>query len=181
MKDIECPACGKMIPADSKFCDQCGVELLECIKCGALGTDPFCAECGSPMVARKGDKSSEKKDDQDNNGNNGDTDELNKTIGGRRKKIVLKSRIEGVTLVPEDEGIIGRVEGPYARNLSGFILISRRHGKFVKRGRDWYIVDLGSTNGTYVNDEEVSSDTPVKLKVGDVVDIGTFIFDVKEI
>ncbi len=86
-----------------------------------------------------------------------------------------------MTLVPEDEGIIGRGEGPYSRNLSGFDLISRRHGKFVRRGRDWYIVDFGSTNGTYVNDEEVPTDTPVKIKVGDVVDIGTFIFDVKEI
>ncbi len=181
MKDIECPACGKMIPDDSKFCDQCGVELLECIKCGALGTDSYCEECGSPMVARKGDKVTVKKVEEDPKKGNDDNDDGNTTIGGRRKKIVLKSRIEGVTLTPEDEAIIGRGEGPYSRNLSGFGLISRRHGKFVRRGRDWYIVDFGSTNGTYVNDEEVPTDTPVKLKVGDVVDIGTFIFDVKEI
>ncbi len=180
MKDIECPACGKMIPDDSKFCDQCGVELLECINCGALGTDPYCAECGRPMVARKGDKAV-KIEDEEIDKKKDDEDDGNKTIGGRRKKTVLKSRIEGVTLVPEDEGIIGRGEGPYSRNLSGFDLISRRHGKFVRRGRDWYIVDFGSTNGTYVNDEEVPTDTPVKIKVGDVVDIGTFIFDVKEI
>ena len=52
--------------------------------------------------------------------------------------------------------------------------------QFIKRGRDWYIVDLGSTNGTLVNDLELTPDNPVKLSIGDVVDIGTYIFDVIE-
>ena len=52
MKEIECPSCGELIPDDSKYCDQCGIELLECVNCGTLGTDDFCSECGNPMVSR---------------------------------------------------------------------------------------------------------------------------------
>ena len=25
---MECPACGEMIPDDSRYCDQCGAELM---------------------------------------------------------------------------------------------------------------------------------------------------------
>ena len=157
MKEIECPSCGQMIPDDSRFCDMCGVELLECINCGTLGTDNFCPECGKPMVARQGTT-----DSDDDSG----------------KQLILKSRNGNITLQPEPDAIIGRNDSPYASALSEMNLISRRHGEFVRRGHEWYIVDFGSTNGTYVNNREVLPNTPVKIVPGDVVDIGTYIFDV---
>lgn len=46
---IECPNCGATIPADSKFCAECGTELAKaCAKCGAPmeAGAKFCAECG---------------------------------------------------------------------------------------------------------------------------------------
>lgn len=180
MKEIECPACGAMIPADSKYCDMCGAELLECVKCGTLGTDMFCPECGGPMVARK-PESSEKPASApprpETDGDDGGT-----TIGrpAARKDIILKARKGGFVLRPQDDAVIGRKDSPYADVLADCDLISRRHGKFIKRGRDWYIMDFGSTNGTYVNDREAVPDTPVKIGPGDVVDIGTYLFDVIE-
>ncbi len=174
MNQIECPACGEMIPEDSKYCDQCGVELLECVNCKTIGCDPFCPECGKPMVSRKLDKDSSKDKKQEDN-KNGDT-----TIGKSQSNIVLKSRIGDTIIKPEPEAIIGRQDSPYASLLTPMTLISRRHGKFVKRGGRWFIIDFGSTNGTYVNDKEVPANTPVAFAPGDAVDIGTYVFDVIE-
>lgn len=183
MNEIECPSCGELIPDDSKYCDQCGVELLECVNCGTLGTDDFCAECGNPMISRSNNgKKSEAtikppKEVKDNK-NDGNT-----TIGGPdrgRKNLILKSRKGNFILRPEHEAIIGRMNSPYEHLLADLNLISRKHGKFVKQGRDWYIVDFGSTNGTLVNDVELKPDIPMKFNAGDVVDIGTYIFDVIE-
>lgn len=47
--------------------------------------------------------------------------------------------------------------------------VSRRHCRAEKRNGQWYIVDLDSTNGTYVNDEQV---TELALRRGDQVKIG---------
>jgi len=52
--------------------------------------------------------------------------------------------------------------------------VSRRHAQFVQRGIPWLIVDEGSTNGTYCNDEQISRE--VVLKNGDRVKIGPTIF-----
>lgn len=183
MKVIECPSCGELTPDDGKYCDQCGVELLECVNCGTLGTDDFCSECGKPMVSR-GMKSEKKpntaiKPPQATQ----DKKDGGVTVGGpdrSRKNLVLKARQGNFILRPEHEAIIGRKDSPYEQFLVDLNLISRRHGKFVKQGRDWYIVDLGSTNGTLVNDVELQPNVPMKFQAGDVVDIGTYIFDVLE-
>jgi two-component system, cell cycle response regulator len=47
--------------------------------------------------------------------------------------------------------------------------VSRRHARFVKDGESWVIEDLGSTNGTYVNDERVEKR---QLRDGDIVRFG---------
>ena len=54
--------------------------------------------------------------------------------------------------------------------------VSREHTRIRKEGRRWFVDDLGSTNGTYLNGERVTSSLSLldgdTLKVGDV----TFIF-----
>lgn len=51
--------------------------------------------------------------------------------------------------------------------------VSRKHCRIERRGGDWFIVDLGSTNGTYVNDEQVRTH---RLNRGDHVKVGDTIF-----
>lgn len=181
MKELECPACGAMTPDDSKYCDQCGAELLECVNCGALGTDDFCSECGKPMVSRGNSKGKTVPEDPPKQEEPKENEiDVNTTIGKVKKSLILKARSGNFILRPEHEAIIGRSNSPYEHLLSDCNLISRKHGKFVKQGRDWFIVDLGSTNGTLVNDVELEPGTPMKFQAGDVVDIGTYIFDVIE-
>jgi diguanylate cyclase (GGDEF)-like protein len=47
--------------------------------------------------------------------------------------------------------------------------VSRRHARLVRHGEDWWVEDLGSTNGTFVNDDPVGRR---KLDDGDIVRFG---------
>jgi uncharacterized protein (TIGR02996 family) len=51
--------------------------------------------------------------------------------------------------------------------------ISRRHARLERRGDHWWVIDIGSTNGTYVNDEQVQE---ARLRDGDRLKIGATIF-----
>jgi pSer/pThr/pTyr-binding forkhead associated (FHA) protein len=46
---------------------------------------------------------------------------------------------------------------------------SRRHAEIVISMGQVTLVDLGSTNGSYVNDSKLSPNTPVAVKVGDII------------
>ena len=50
---INCPSCGKAIPAGSKFCSDCGTRIVtNCPQCGKKvepGTR-FCPECGTKLI-----------------------------------------------------------------------------------------------------------------------------------
>jgi pSer/pThr/pTyr-binding forkhead associated (FHA) protein len=48
--------------------------------------------------------------------------------------------------------------------------ISRRHARVFRHNDRWYVADLDSMNGTFVNGERI--DEPVKLREGDEVRIG---------
>ncbi len=52
--------------------------------------------------------------------------------------------------------------------------VSRRHAHFDQRGSGWWCVDDGSTNGSYVNDEQVMRER--RLENGDRIKIGPTIF-----
>jgi diguanylate cyclase (GGDEF)-like protein len=53
---------------------------------------------------------------------------------------------------------------------------SRRHARVEKTSEQTLLVDLGSTNGTYLNDNRIPPDMPVRLAEGDRVKIGRSIF-----
>ncbi len=50
--------------------------------------------------------------------------------------------------------------------------ISRRHASIRRQGEDWFIQDLGSSNGTVLNGERLGAD-PAPLQSGDRVELGT--------
>ncbi len=52
--------------------------------------------------------------------------------------------------------------------------VSRRHARLVQREDKVFLQDLGSTNGTFLNDEEVKGEVP--LRSGDLVKVGGAIF-----
>jgi diguanylate cyclase (GGDEF)-like protein len=58
--------------------------------------------------------------------------------------------------------------------------ISRTHCRITRRKGSLYVRDLGSTNGTYVNDELAPSDDDVRLRHGDHLNLGGVIFKLLE-
>ena len=51
--------------------------------------------------------------------------------------------------------------------------VSRRHAKIIKTGGDYHVLEeVGTVNGTYVNDQRIPTGVPVTLHNGDLVKIG---------
>ncbi|MBP5261119.1 MAG: SPFH domain-containing protein [Clostridiales bacterium] len=58
--NIQCPSCGNTLPANAKFCLECGTKIVSpaadeiiCPSCGAkTPKGKFCLECGAPMIRK---------------------------------------------------------------------------------------------------------------------------------
>lgn len=85
---------------------------------------------------------------------------------------------------PKDEVLVGRAAprgsvvpdidlSMYGGSSAG---VSRQHACLRRKDDGWIIEDLGSTNGTYVNDKPVPSSRPAPLKDGDSVRCGQLVF-----
>ncbi|MEJ5309637.1 MAG: FHA domain-containing serine/threonine-protein kinase [Anaerolineae bacterium] len=86
-----------------------------------------------------------------------------------------------------DEVVVGRTDPmlpqppdvdlqPYGGGSAG---VSRHHARFLRRPEGWFLQDLQSTNGTYLNEVRLLPHRPVRLNSGDLVRFGqlTLIFE----
>lgn len=71
-----------------------------------------------------------------------------------------------------DKAVIGRLTGSEVEIQDPGA--SRKHAEIHRRGEDFVVVDLGSTNGTLVNDSPVSEQT---LEDGDRITIGRTVLE----
>jgi hypothetical protein len=55
--------------------------------------------------------------------------------------------------------------------------ISQQHARIFGRNGSWYIEDLGSTNGTFVNDQKLAA--PAMIQGGDRIRVGTTTLEVR--
>jgi pSer/pThr/pTyr-binding forkhead associated (FHA) protein len=74
-------------------------------------------------------------------------------------RITLSARADDSTLVLNDD---------YA---------STRHARLSQRGSEWYVEDLGSTNGTYLDRAKVT--TAVRVPIGTPVSIGKTVIELR--
>jgi pSer/pThr/pTyr-binding forkhead associated (FHA) protein len=54
-------------------------------------------------------------------------------------------------------------------------LVSRQHARLQQSPQGWMLTDLGSTNGTFVNERQISAGEATPLKPGDRITIGNTI------
>src|SRR6186997_2596850 len=76
----------------------------------------------------------------------------------------------------KSEITIGRVQGNDVILPKGNV--SKRHSRIVLKDGRFIVVDLKSTNGTYVNGRKITS--PLVVKPGDKIYIGDFILSVEQ-
>lgn len=94
----------------------------------------------------------------------------------------LVGRRDPLLVDVDDEVILGRHMGGDSPNVvdltpyrAGLLGVSRRHA-IIQATEDGYTIeDLGSTNGTWVNENRLPEETPYVLASGDCVRLGELI------
>jgi pSer/pThr/pTyr-binding forkhead associated (FHA) protein len=91
------------------------------------------------------------------------------------KLVVLAGARQGTEIpLKKDKFVIGRAKECALR--AGSEAISRQHCIIRRRERGWTVRDLGSRNGTYVNDTRIEAETP--LEAGSELRVGPLRFRV---
>jgi len=157
---MQCPSCKEQIDDDSRYCDQCGEQILICSVCGRTGKGKRCIFDGKEMIlaGSAGQQSAQ-------------TAQINQSSpapasASAGDKIKLSSQNQEINIEVADGVIIGRKNGPFAGVFGGFPHVSGTHCKFLKTDEMWYIQDMGSTNGTFYNNSRLAPNTPVLLQDG---------------
>ena len=94
-----------------------------------------------------------------------------------RLVVETSSSLEEGRVIPLAEGMtIGRSEAAELSIADQFV--SHMHARILKRGAYHWVQDLGSTNGTFLNDRRIDADA--QLKVHDALRIGQTILRYQE-
>jgi len=97
----------------------------------------------------------------------------------RRRRLVLEvvqpADQAGRVYELEEESTIGRSPG-CAVSTAYDEYSSSVHARLFRRGDQLWVEDLGSTNGTYVNSEQITK--PTRLGRGDLLQVGATVFEV---
>ena len=93
--------------------------------------------------------------------------------------------MEAILNGPSGQTVLGAAEITVGRLSSNQLMVndpkaSSRHATIRQAGQSYSITDLGSTNGTFVNEQKLSPNTPYMLNAGDSIRIGdtTFTYEV---
>ncbi len=75
-------------------------------------------------------------------------------------------------VLDQKEMVVGRA--PTVEIVVNEQSVSRSHAQCLQQGEEIYVADLGSSNGTYVNDKKIS--TRQILRDGDIIRLGNIVF-----
>ncbi len=185
-----CPVktCKNEIDDDSKYCDQCGTQILKCPKCGTLGGVKFCPKDGQRMepvgksetvtlVPPQQPSSTQPVQVQNKDQRATTRMDLN-DVDGAGSLILIHS---GGTLLKINSGDhLGKSVGTHAAFLAGFKYISGKHAEITLSDNKWFITDQDSTNKTKVNGQIIEPLKGVQIKKGDKIIIADQEFTVNE-
>lgn len=77
-------------------------------------------------------------------------------------------RLSGSTDIGRAEACTIRLDDTY---------VSQMHARLYGQDGSWYVEDLGSTNGTFLNDRRVVA--PVEVHAGDIVKVGKTVLELR--
>jgi hypothetical protein len=146
-----CPACNEENPVSEVICRVCMTNLASVSPTprGEVAPDPI----SDTLVLRKKGAGAGKSNE--------------KSLV--TPAVLTFSRLsDGRSLPVSGGGVLGR-NGDAGAFFSDSRTVSRRHAKVDFRGEAWWIEDLNSTNGTWVNGSRLDPGRPHLLKKGDTV------------
>ena len=159
---ITCPSCGRQHRPGTLFCSECGVYLPTG---GPLRTEPLPEEelpasRANPWATGDGEAGVEAPP---------------KTL-----RIIMLDSGRQVQLPPAPELYLGRLDAAHGifpdldltadGGLEGGV--SRRHAKIHQQGNRFFIEDVGSANGTFLNGQRLTPYLPHPLHDGDELQLG---------
>jgi len=159
---VKCPFCQTEHPENTLFCDECGSYLQGD---NQKETDPLAVAEVTWMEREETSEAPE---------------EITSPLG---LKLTIPDSGRDVEVPLTKEVNIGRLD-PASASFPDVDLssdgglekgVSRRHAKITRRGREVFIEDLGSINGTFLNRKKLTPYLPQTLKSGDELQLGKLI------
>lgn len=148
------------------FCNQCGHRNPP--------TSAFCSSCGS-VLDRLADRTiTLAKIDPllDAPGTSDDVVVSFSDLPRGAASLVARSGADAGQSYALDAAVTRLGRHPESEICLDDITVSRRHAEVTRRGEAYEVVDSGSLNGTYVNQQRI--DGPVLLRQGDELQVGKF-------
>ncbi len=121
------------------FCKHCGAQL-------ARPDAIYCSTCGKPVSGNGSPRGS-----------------------GTGPQLIIQEPGQADRPVPLTKPLVSIGRDPSNDVVAQNSAVSRRHAQFERKGADYWVTDLGSTNGTSVNGRRVQSQA---LSDGDIIRIG---------
>ena len=163
-----CPSCGTPVIAGEAFCDNCGASLAG--GGGTLAPAPVAMPVQPPVppvytpppaapqpyVASVAAVAATAQVIASNG----------QTFALASKSTYLLGREDSISGIYPDVDTTGS-----GGENSG---VSRRHAEILQQGSQWVIRDLGSTNGTFVNNQRLAANAQQRLNAGDQIRLGTW-------
>jgi hypothetical protein len=127
---------------------------------------------------------------QSPDGSAGVTAQLEETVetisGGPRLVVMGTGAVLSLSML--DEMVIGRTDphttlapdvdlGVHGGGQAG---VSRNHARLLRCPEGWLLEDLNSTNGTFVNQTQLTPGQPVRIRTGDIIRCGQFLLTFNE-
>ena len=146
---------------------------LHCTECGFVNNEGanYCQRCGAPLD--RGESGSDPITATYRVGETGELEAIDlDAVTARGPALVIRAgggRVGESFALEGERARIGR--RPDSDVFLDDITVSRDHALLIHRGDAWYLDDLGSLNGTYVNRSRIESQ---RLEEGDEVQIGKY-------
>jgi len=159
---IECPSCGKKHRPGTLFCTECGVYLPTG---GALRTEPLPTNELPKSRATTWEAVAPGEE---------------REAGVKPLRIHILDSDRQVQLPATPELLLGRLDTAHGifpdldLTADGGLEmgVSRRHAKIIQRGGEFFVEDVGSANGTFLNDQRLTPYLPYPLHEGDEIQMG---------
>ncbi len=200
---IICPTCSTPNETGAAFCDQCGASLpanngagalapaataasgATCPVCRAatISGDAFCNECGAALAAAVPAEAAPVPVTIAPVTPAPAPVPVATPVGHAAQAQIVAANGLSVALAGKSSYLIGRedpVSGIYpevdtTRSNGDAAGVSRRHAELIQQGSQWFLLDLNSTNGSFVNNQRVAPHTRHPLQPGDQIRLGKWV------